>query len=141
MAFVQNTVPTFVRQPSNGKVNIVNADGQTQKTVYTAGASGSKITSLIATSTDTSSRDVEISITNGGTSYAIGTVSVVAGAGTSSGVNSVNMLNLSNIPGLPVDSDGQPYLLLISGDTLTLSALVSVTTAKTITISAFGGDF
>lgn len=141
MAFVQNTVPTFVKQPSNGKVNIVNADAQAQKTVYTAGASGSKITSLMASSTDTAARDVAISITNGGTSYVIGVVAVPIGAGTSSGVNSVNMLNLSNMPGLPVDSDGQPYLLLVFGDTLTLSALTSVTAAKTITISAIGGDF
>jgi hypothetical protein len=141
MSFVQNPIPTFVKQPTNGKVKIVNADGQTQKTVYTAGANGSKITALVASSTDTSGVDVQVSITNGGTSYPIGTVNVYAGAGNSGTTNAVNLLNLNNMPGLPVDSDGQPYLLLISGDTLTLSALTTVTSAKQIAVSAIGGDF
>jgi hypothetical protein len=142
MSFVQNTTPTVVKQPQNGKVQIANADGQNQKTVYTAGGSGSKVTSLLAVSTDTSARDVQISITNGGTSFPIGTVSVTAGAGNSSGVNSVNMLNATNIPGLAFDSDGNPYIHLINGDTLTVSALTTVTSGKLITVTAAtAGDF
>ena len=142
MSFTQNTTPTVVKQPQNGKVQIANADAQTQKTVYAAGGNGSKITSLIAVSSDTSARDVQISITNGGTSYPIGTVSVAAGAGNSSGTNNINMLNGTNIQGLPVDSDGNPYIHLISGDTLTVSALTTVTSGKLITVTAAtAGDF
>src|SRR5580704_5292950 len=63
MAFTQNSVPTLIRQPQNGKVQINNAAGQTPQTVYTAGPNGSKISSLIATSSDTSSRDVQVSLT------------------------------------------------------------------------------
>jgi hypothetical protein len=142
MSFVQNTTPTVVKQPQNGKVQIANADGQTQKTVYTGGSNGSKITSLIAVSSDTSGRDVQISISNGGTSYPIGTVSVPAGAGNSSAANSVNLLNATNLPGLAFDSDGNPYIHLISGDTLTVAALSTVTSGKLITVTAAtAGDF
>lgn len=142
MAFTQNSAPEFAKQPQNGKVQILPADAQAQKTVYTAGASGSKVTSLMAVSTDTASRDLQISITNGGTSFPIGTVSVVIGAGNSGTVPSTNLLNNSQLPGLPLDSDGNPYIHLISGDTLTVSALTTVTAAKTITVTAVTvGDF
>ena len=142
MAFTQNISPTFVKQPQNGKVQILPADASAQKTVYTAGASGSKVTSLNAVSTDTVARDVQVSITNAGTSYPIGTVTVPIGAGNSGTVASVNMLDITKLVGLALDSDGNPELLLISGDTLTVSALTTVTAAKAITIIAAAvGDF
>lgn len=133
MTFAQNTSATYPKQPMNGRVQIVNADAQAQKTIYTAGANGSKLTSLLAVSTDTSSRDVQISITNGGTSYPIGTVTIPAGAGNTGGVAAQNILG--GLVGLAVDSDGNFYIHLQSGDTLTASALATVTTAKTITVS------
>ncbi len=141
MAFTQNSVPTLVKQPQNGKVQIANADAQNQKTVYTAGASGSKVAALIAVSTDTSARDVQVSITNG-SSFPLGTVSVPAGAGNSSSVTSVNLLDPTRLVGLSYDSDGNPFIFLISGDTLTVSALSTVTSGKTITVTAPAvGDF
>jgi hypothetical protein len=142
MSFTQNPVATFARQPQNGKVQIANADASNQKTVYTAGASGSKVTALIAVSTDTSARDVQISITNGGTSYPLGTVSVAAGAGNSSSVSSVNLMDTGKLVGLAFDSDGNPYIHLISGDTLTVAALATVTSGKLVTVVApTVGDF
>ncbi len=142
MSFAQNSVATLIRQPQNGKVQIANADAQAQKTVYTAGGNGSKVSSLIATSSDTSARDVQVSITNGGTSYPLGTVSVVAGAGNASGTSSVNLLDPTKLLGLAYDSDGNPFIHLISGDTLTVSALATVTSGKLITVTAATvGDF
>ena len=142
MAFSANNVATLLRQPQNGKVQIANADASNQKTVYTAAGNGSKVSSLLAVSTDTSARDVQISITNGGTSFPIGTVSVPAGAGNTSAASGVNLLNTTSIPGLAVDSDGNPFIHLISGDTLTVAAQSTVTTGKLITITAATvGDF
>jgi hypothetical protein len=142
MAFTQNNLATLVRQPQNGKVQIVNADAQAQKTVYTAGASGSKVSSLIAVSSDTAARDVQISITNAGTSYPLGTVAVAIGAGNSSAANAVNLLDPTKLIGLAYDSDGNPFIHLISGDTLTVSALTTVTSGKLITVCApTVGDF
>jgi hypothetical protein len=142
MATTPNSVIT-AQTPKNGKVQIANGDASAQKTVYTGGANASKIVSLILQSTDTSARDVQVSITNGGTSYPIGTVTVPIGAGNSGSVPSVNALNNTQIPGLPLDSDGNPYILLASAsDTLTVSALTTVTSGKLITANAVAaGDF
>jgi hypothetical protein len=128
--------------PNRGFVQIANADGQNQKTVYTGGPNGTKITGLIGQSTDTSGRDVMVSITNGGTSYPLGSVTVAAGAGNSGAVASTNLMAPAQIPGLPVDSDGNPYLFLASAsDTLTVEALSTVTSGKLITVIAIGADF
>lgn len=141
MAVTPNSVVT-VQTPKNGKVQIANGDAQAQKTIYTGGAAGSKVTGLLLQSTDTSARDVQISITNGGTSFPLGTVTVPIGAGNAGTVPSVNALNSAQLPGLPLDSDGNPYIFLISGDTLTVSSLSTVTAAKLITASVVGvGDF
>jgi hypothetical protein len=142
MAFTQNSAPTLLRQPQNGKVQIANADAQAQKVVVTAGASGSKVNALMAVSTDTVARDLQISITNGGVSYPLGAVTVPIGAGNSGAVPPVNLLDPTKLVGLAIDSDGTPYILLVFGDTLTVSALTSVTAAKLITVTApAAGDF
>ena len=134
--------PIFPQKPNCGVVQIANADAQAQKTVYTGGANGSKIIALIAQSTDTSARDVQVSITIGGTSYPLGTVTVPIGAGNSGSVPSVNLINLTQIPGLPIDSDGNPLIFLASAsDTITVSALTTVTAAKLITVTAIAADF
>jgi hypothetical protein len=151
MSFTQNVNPTLVRQPQNGKVQIANSDGQSQKAVYVAGANGSKIVGLISASTDTAAHDVQLSINVGGTNtagtvgggsnYPLGTIAVAAGAGNSSSVGSANLLSPVSLAGVPFDSDGNPYILLQSGDILVASSLVTVTAAKLITVSAIGGDF
>lgn len=136
------SVPVFATTPNNGKVTIVNADGQNQKTVYTGAAGGSKIIGLILSNTDTSlSHDVQVSITRGGTSYPLGTVSVPTNAGFNSGVSGVNGLNPANMI-FPVDSDGNPEILLNdASDSLTVSALTTLTSPMFITAVAFAIDF
>jgi hypothetical protein len=141
MAFTQNTVPTFPKQPQINRVQIAPADAQNQKTGYTAGANGSKIIGVIIASSDTSARDVQMSITNGGTSYPIMTKTVPLSAGFVAGTAAVNFLDPVLLVGMPVDNDGNPYLYLISGDTLTFSALTTVTAAKLITIHVIAADF
>jgi hypothetical protein len=142
MAFTQNSIATLIKQPQNGKVTIQNADGGSGKVVYTAGANGSKVSSVIAQSNDTSSRDVFVLIANGGTNFFLGCVTVPAGAGNSGAGPSVNLLDPTRIVGLAYDSDGNPFIHLISGDTLQVAAASAVTSGKTITVMApTVGDF
>lgn len=141
MTFSANLTPTFPKQPQTNRVQIAPADTTTQKTVYTAGSNGSKIVSIIATSTDTSARNITVSITNGGTSYPLGTIAVAITAGTVAGTPAVNLLDSTVIVGIPFDSDGNPFLYLISGDTLTVNSGTTVTTAKAITVHAIASDF
>lgn len=141
MSVTPNSVVT-VQAPNRGHVQIVNADSTAQKTVYTAGAAGSKLTGLLASSSDTGAKIVQVSVTTAGTSFLIGSVNVPAASGTDGVTPSVNLFSPSLLPGLPLDSDGNPYLLLVSGDTLTVAVTVAVTAAKTLTVSACAaGDF
>ena len=132
------SVGNFVGTPKIGLQQILPADTTTAKTVVTAGASASKVVSLTATSDDTS-RIVKIAIVRSAVVYTIGTTTIAATAGTDGVTNSANLL--TSIPGLPLDNDGQPYIQVQSGDTLTAAVTVAVTAAKTISIASVYGDF
>jgi hypothetical protein len=142
MAYKPVGVPIFPYQPQTSRVQIANADAQNYKTIFTAGGNGSKVFALFAASSDTSARVLQVAITNSGTNYPLCTVNVPASSGTSSsGSTPVNLLSTATIPGIPIDSDGNPFLYLISGDTLTVSALTTVTSADAITVHAVAADF
>lgn len=137
------SVPLFASTPNNGKVTIVNADGSNQKTVYTGAAGGSKIFAMILNSTDTVlNHDVQISILRGGTNYPLGTISVPLNSGFNSGVAGINAFAPGQLPGLPVDSDGNPEILLNdASDSLQISSATTMTAATMITALVFAADF
>lgn len=132
--------PVFTQTPSLSLAQILPADTTTAKTVVTAGANGTKVSGLTATSNDTS-RIVVVSLVRSAVVYILATVTVAANAGTDGTTAATNLINTTIIPGLPIDNDGQPYLLMKSGDTLTANVTVTVTAAKTISIAAIGADF
>lgn len=141
MAFTQNINPTYPKQPQNGKVQITNATNLANVTIATPAANGSKLVAILASSTDTSGRDVQVKVTNGGTDFILGTKTVAANSGNAAGTPAVNLLDPTVIVGIPVDSDGNPFLLLISGDTLTAAVLTQVTSGKVINLTAVYSDF
>lgn len=121
MAFTQNVNPTFVRQPNMGLVQITTGTGSSGLvTVYTGGSSnGSKVVGLSATCTTTSAFDIQWGITNTSVFYMLGTVSLPAGSGSTNSIVSVNLMNTTSVPGLTIDSDGNPFFFLRSSlDTL-----------------------
>lgn len=114
----QNVNPTFVKTPNFGAVQITTGTGSsTVVTIYTGGANGSKVPGLIATAVNTTGAfDVQWGISSGGTLYIMGTVSVSCSAGSSDTVPSINLLNLTSIPGLTLDSDSNPFVFLASSN-------------------------
>lgn len=140
MATTPNSAIT-PQTPEAGPVQIVPADTTTQKSVFAAGANGAKITGVVACSDDTAARVLQLSILRSAVNYVLGSVNVPALSGTDGIAPTVNLLDPSKIPGLPVDNDGQPHILLESGDTLQVKTLVTVTAAKTIHVVSFGGNF
>jgi hypothetical protein len=144
MAFSQNTVPTLTKQPRLGLAQIANADASTVKTVVTAGANGSKVVSLWASSTEltANNRDVQVSVTRSAVVYILTTLSVPFSSGFTTAVPGPTDL-LSAIPAnlLAVDNDGQRYLFLESGDTLGVASLTTVTSGKTISVGSSYADF
>jgi hypothetical protein len=117
------------------------ADTTTKKTLVTAGTNGSKIAALIVTSTDTAARILQLWLTRSAVSYLIGSVEITIASGSDGTTPSVNLLNTTAIPGLPIDSDGQPYLFIAGADTLQASVTVTVTSAKEIDVISVFGNF
>ena len=113
----QNVNATLIKTPNNGATQIttgVGSNGQTV-TVYTGGANGSMVPSFIAVAANTTAAfDVQWGTGNAGTFYVYGTVTIPAGAGNSGSVPSVNMFNTTALPGLTLNSDGNPFLFLAS---------------------------
>lgn len=113
---VQNVNPTFSKTPNNGVTQITTGTGANGVvTVYSGGANGSKIPGFLAAGIGTTSAfDVQWGTSSGGSFYVYGTVSIPAGAGSSDSIPSVNILSTTSLPGLTVDSDGNPFLILSS---------------------------
>jgi hypothetical protein len=133
-----NTAPIFVLTINDKGVTWVNADGAGSiKDIFVAGANGSRVAAVAATSTDTSAIDVQLLAHDGTTAYLIGTVTVAIGSGNTGSVAAVNLLSLNQNPWL--NSDGS--ITLPSGWKLQAKNVTTVTAAKTLTLVALGGDY
>lgn len=126
---------------NSSAVTFVNADGTTAKTVFTAGANDSDLKMLTITSNDTATVNMQVYYRTGGTDYLIGTVRAVTLTGTDGSANSVDLLNSTALPFLPVDDAGKRYVPVKTGDTIKVAPLAAVTAAKTVTIVALGYDY
>lgn len=127
--------------PQTYFVQIVAADASASKDLVIGAAAGTKVTSAFVHSDDTVARDLQLGIVRGATFYPIGTVPVAIGAGNSSAVPNVNLLDPAYIKGLMQDADGNYYVLLKSTEKLSAKSLTTVTAAKTLTLQGFGADF
>lgn len=136
-----SAIPAFASAPRAGVVQIANADASNLKDVLSAGSAGTKVSALMAASDDTSARVVQISILRSATNYILGSVSVPAASGTDGSTPSVDLLKSALLPGLPVDNDGQHFILLENGDKLQAKSLTTVTTAKLIHLTSVASDF
>lgn len=135
-------VPVFPQTPKTGLASINNAAASTPQTIYTGGANGTKLVALTAGSTDTSARDVQVSLVRSGVSYILGTATIPAGAGNSGTVPAVDLFNAGIMPGLPRDSDGMHYVFLKdNSEAISVTALTTVTAAKLIYFTTHGADF
>ena len=135
------TQPVVVGTPKVGLVQIAPADASAQKALVTPGSSGSKVTSIMLTSTDTSARVVQISIKRSSVNYILGSVNVAANAGTDGTTPAQPGFSPSLLPNLAVDNDSNPYIFLQSGDELDISSTTTVTSGKLISATAIYGDF
>lgn len=124
-------------------VTIVPADTTAWKTVYTASANDAVVKGLACVSDDTAAVNVRIGIdvAGAGTVRQIATVNIPIASGTNGAANAVDLLNAAALPFLPVDPSGKRILPLKAGDILKVAALATVTTAKTITVTALAEEY
>lgn len=132
-----NTQPVFPLTPKFPTATIVNADAQTVKTIYTAGANGGRVSKLVLGSSDTSNRDIGIYIN----SVLVATVQVLIGAGQSSSVAAKDVFSDSNFKSAYYDANGNLVIDLPAAGTLGINAPVTITAAKTITGTVSAADF
>lgn len=141
MATVTDT-PVFIQTPRAYKVQIVSASGTTAQVLAAGGPNGTKVLSIVASNTNSGAGyNVTISVLRGTTTYVLTTVNVPASSGNLASTPPVALLNLTTIPGLPVDSDGNPYIYLEPTDTLQASVSVAVTSGKAVSLETVAGDF
>lgn len=133
--------PFFPSALKTNAVLIQPADTTTKKTLYTAGSNGGKVLSLNTSSDDTATEDLQIWLTISSTDFLLGTKTIAITAGFITGTPTFNWFDGIQIPGLPIDRDGQRYILMPPAGILKVSAKVTVTAAKTLYTTAMAYDF
>jgi hypothetical protein len=81
------------------------------------------------------------SVLRSSTSYVLDTSTIPASAGTSATAPPAGELNATNIPGIPQDSDGNPYLFLEPTDTLQMTSGSTIAAGKVISCHTVAADF
>lgn len=126
---------------NNQSVTITSADTTVAKLCFTAASNDSDVKSIIVTSNDTAAINLALYVTRSAVDYWLGTVNIPISSGTTGSVVSVDLINVTSIPGLPLDNVGKAYLPLKTGDTLKVGPIVTMTAAKTCYVSVFGQDY
>lgn len=130
--------------PNRGIVQFLQGTdaANTDKTLYTAGANGSICKGMTATTNDGSTAHlITVQLKNGSVDYGGTAVNVPVSSGFASGAPPVNMMSSTNWPGLPLDSDNNPFIYLISGDTLQAQYASTLTSAKVANVIVVCSDF
>lgn len=137
-----SATPEFASVPKLGLAQFLNADGTADKTVFTAGASGSKIVGIQVATSDNTLRYMQFKFSRGGTLYNLTAVAIPISAGTDVTAGAVPPVSVFQMcPGLPADNDGQRYLFLESGDLLRANMATAVTAARQTDVTVILGNF
>jgi hypothetical protein len=149
MALTQNEIIT-PQAPGRGLVQFHGTvDGTaTIKNLYVAGATnggtvGAKVYGITAINNGATAHNVTLVINNsGGTILAqLNVVAAPANAGSNGTATPVAMMSAANAPGLPVDSNGNPYYFLNNGDTLSAEYATAQGTADNLYLYCCAADF
>lgn len=114
----------------------------TYKTIYTGGTNGSKCVGLWANTNDGSAGHlVTVQIKVSSVLYGGTAVTVPSNSGFANGTPAINMMSQANWPGLPVDSDGNPFFYLANGDLLQATFATNLTASDVLNLTAVCADF
>jgi len=144
-----NQVPVYAITPVTW-VGVIAASSNTvtlgsntnAATILTAGASGARVYSLMASTDDTVTVNVFLFIYRGTTVQPIGMVNIPLSSGNTNAARfPVDLLDPTNLPGLPIDNTGKRYIELWPNDVLKCGALANLTAAKTCWVTAQGAQY
>ena len=142
-ATTPNSIIT-AQTPNRGVVQFLQGTDSagTYKTLYTAGTNGSKCFGLTTTNNDGSATHLlTVQTVNATVKYGGVAITSVESAGFATATPPQSLMSSTNWPGLPVDSDGNPYLMLISGDTLQATFATNLTSTDVINMYVTCVDF
>ena len=142
-AVTANSVIT-AQTPNRGVVQFLQGTdvAGTYKTLYTGAANGSKIYGAYLTTSDaTATHLVTCQVVNSTIKYGGTAVTTTLGAGFATGIPAINLLSSTTFPGLAIDSDGNPFIFLASGDTFACTFATALTAATVINIVTNASDF
>lgn len=135
-------IPVLVQKPRCEFNLIQTADASTYKAMFTAGASGSKVTSIWVTTNDSTIRTMLFQTNRSGANTNIFAYNIPASSISTPPASGVQFIGNSLIcPGLPIDNDGQPYMFLQNGDILQASISTTATSGRSFWITIWGADF
>lgn len=142
-AVTANSIVT-AQTPNRGLVQFLQGTDSagTYKTLYTAGANGSKCFGIIESNNDgTATHVVTLQVVNTAVKYGLEAFTTGLGDGLLTGLPAKNVFAPVALPGLPTDSDGNPFLFLASGDTLQATFATALTSTDLINVLAWCSDF
>ena len=126
--------PAFTQSISHSLTAFLPADSTNLKTIATAGANDSQISSLLISNTDTISNIAFFYIDNGTTNALISHCVIPANSGTNGSTDIVSVLNSSTFYSRKLDSNANPYLLLGANHTLKMKLNTAVSATKEIDV-------
>ena len=103
------------------------------------GGNGTKIESINVSSNATSAVTINVGISTGGAPLLLSQFSIPANAGNSTTVPAATLLNNTQFPATAYDNNGNKYIYVASGFTLTAAATAAFT--GTLTYFTQGGNF
>lgn len=129
--------PQFVSAPNLGCAKFIDSDGTIGKTVFTAGASGSRVLAMVATSDSLSALQFTLTLERSSVSYKLDTFTI-PGADLTTPTTNWNMLDPEWLSWL---DPNEPHLIVPSGVTLKVTPIAAVPSGKEVSIIVMGGDF
>lgn len=107
----------------------------TYKTLYTAGANGSKCFGMVETNNDGSATHVvTVQVFNGAVGYGGTAIISASNDGFINTAPPKAMMSPAAWPGLPIDANGNPFIYLVSGDTLQATFATALTSMDVLNI-------
>ena len=124
--------PIFVAAYNCEFTDLENADSTNEITVFTPGANGSRVESIVVTSDDSSARNIQFGVAVSGTTYFLFRSALPIGSTTRYSGDALADCSAAG------RMDGG--LILESGQVLKAWMEVAVTAGKKVTIGVFGGN-
>lgn len=128
---MSNTSPIFEASANNVGTQFTSADTTAKKTVFTAGANGSRIDSISICTNDTAAVNLAVYFTIGGTDYYQGVINVPLGSGYTTVVKVEGLQTIALLG----------YIFLPASAVLKMNCVATMTAAKTTDVVVQGGDY